>query len=500
MKFEKNTLEDGTYLVYRVKPEEVVDRYALNTISNNTISGVLKMNRENDNGVECFYINVTAKYPLTMLLDKPVRREFLLSIFESIAKTTNEADEYLLNPKYFLFNFENIYYDLSEKRICLIYLPIEREEEELEVRSFLRKMLYGITYDLREDCNYVAQLLNLMNSKELVTMSKLLDVIANIRKRIIRVVPPQGKTSSDRDRIPVETPPKQLDPSLGSGGNMVPGIDAGKFPDKDSGKSGTPVGVQGQKGSIPPVQPPKNDQITGKKKGGILGSLFGGKESDELKDNKGKNDQKNEQKNDQKKGWFSSKGKDDSKPQIPMPGRQDIAIPGMNIPGVDSGEKNKQLKSPDGRQAPQLEAKKENQPPIEESINKPNNSVGHTVIIGGAANDGKTVFKKDLQKGACIAQLTRTSTNETATIKSNPFKIGKEKSYVDFFVSANQTVSRIHAQIHNIDGNYFLEDINSTNHSFLGNDTTPIQSGQMYPLQSGMRFRLSDEEFVFKIK
>jgi len=471
MKFEKNTLEDGTYLIYRVKPGEIVDRYALNTISNNTISGVLKMNRENDNGVACFYINISAKYPLTMLLEKPVRREFLLSIFESIAKTTNEADEYLLNPKYFLFDFENIYYDFSEKRVCLIYLPVERDEEELEVRSFLRKMLYGVTYDLRENCNYVAQLLNLMNSKEIVTMNKLLDVIADIRKRIVKATQPQVKPVSDQS--PMAVSPKKVEPLLVNGENVK-------------------YGVSGLNADIPPMQPPINEQTANKKKG-LLGSLFGGKDSDESRTGK--------EKNEQKKGLFSLKNKDANKPQIPMSGRQDMAIPGMNIPEADPVDK-KQVKQvlTDGKQLNSFEHPQIKNTAGGDSIEKPNNSVGRTVIIGGSANEGKTVFKKDLQKSACVAQLTRTGTNETATIKSNPFKIGKEKNYVDFFVSGNQTVSRIHAQIHNIDGNYFLEDINSTNHSFIGNDTTPIQSGQMYPLQSGMRFRLSDEEFVFKIK
>jgi len=260
--------------------------------------------------------------------------------------------------------------------------------------------------------------------------------------------------------------------------------------------SGTSVGLLGQKDTVPPVQLSKDDQINNKKKG-ILGSLFGGKNQDEAKTGK----EKREQKNEQKKGLFSSKVKEIESSQIPIPGRQDIAIPGMNKPEVELIEK-KSVKQGlyEGAQSNSYELPQKKNTGGEVSIDKPNESVGRTVIIGGSANEGKTVFKKDLQKGACVAQLTRTGTNETATIKSNPFKIGKEKNYVDFFVSGNQTVSRIHAQIHNIDGNYFLEDINSTNHSFIGNDITPIQSGQMYPLQSGMRFRLSDEEFVFKIK
>ena len=458
MNFEVNTLEDGTYLVYKVGANETVDRYALNTISSNNIDGVMKMNRENDNGVECFYINITAKYPLKMMLEKPVRREFLLGVFESIAKISRDADDYLLDPKYFLFNYDNMYYDLTEKKLSLIYLPIEREEEEIDVKKFLKNMLFDLTYDTRENCYYVAYLINLINSKETVTMDKLLEVIDDIRKRLVVVPAPTQKTDEIRQQ-PVQ--PQASEP---------------KVPQQIQPKQEIPVPAKPQEGkavNVPsapqkPAEPPKK---------GLFGGLLSGRDKSKEKVKKEKPAVKN---------------------AIPIPGMPEVPTP--NTPQMPGGKVA--IPTPGKKNTPQpavSETPNVVTPPVNQAVNVPNNTSGHTVIIGGAAQTGRTVFKKDIQQGNGVAQLTRVSTNETATIKGSLFKIGKEKSFVDFYVSGNPTVSRIHAQIRSENGNYFIEDINSTNHTYLGSDTTPLQAGQLYPLQSGMRFRISDEEFLFKI-
>ena len=69
MLFEQNTYEDGTFLIYTVEDDAKIDNYALNTISQANIDGVFKMNREIDNGKIVFYINITSKVKLSMILD-----------------------------------------------------------------------------------------------------------------------------------------------------------------------------------------------------------------------------------------------------------------------------------------------------------------------------------------------------------------------------------------------------------------------------------------------
>ena len=80
-------------------------------------------------------------------------------------------------------------------------------------------------------------------------------------------------------------------------------------------------------------------------------------------------------------------------------------------------------------------------------------------------------------------------------IDKKDFVIGKEKNKVDYCISGDTTVSRVHALIRNIGGKYYIEDQASTNYSFYEGKQIP-QYKPVY-LEDGSRFRLSDVEFEF---
>lgn len=124
---------------------------------------------------------------------------------------------------------------------------------------------------------------------------------------------------------------------------------------------------------------------------------------------------------------------------------------------------------------------------------------GRTVLLGGSAESGKTVLLKNMT-GAQVAVITRVSNGEKVQIKDSIFRIGKEKSYVNYCVTGNPTISRNHAEIEYVDGTYYIVDKNSTNKSYLGNDPTALEPEKKYPLKSGDHFKLSNEEFVFELK
>lgn len=94
------------------------------------------------------------------------------------------------------------------------------------------------------------------------------------------------------------------------------------------------------------------------------------------------------------------------------------------------------------------------------------------------------------------ATLKRNSNGETAIINKAVYRIGKEKSKVDFCVSNNSSVSRVHAEIVYENGAFYITDQNATNFTFVnGNKVNP---GQKVKLNNGDKIKLSDEEFEFK--
>ena len=95
------------------------------------------------------------------------------------------------------------------------------------------------------------------------------------------------------------------------------------------------------------------------------------------------------------------------------------------------------------------------------------------------------------------AYLVRLKTGERAPITKSFFRIGKEKSYVDYCISDNSAISRAHAYIVNKDGEYFLADTHSTNHTYINGGM--ISPDVETPLFHGAKVHFANEEFEFKL-
>ncbi len=91
--------------------------------------------------------------------------------------------------------------------------------------------------------------------------------------------------------------------------------------------------------------------------------------------------------------------------------------------------------------------------------------------------------------------LFRLQTEERISINKPVFRLGKEKSYVDYFVNNNIAVSRGHADIITRGNKYFVKDLNSKNHTFINNQELPVY--MEIEIHDGDRLKLGNEEFIF---
>lgn len=91
--------------------------------------------------------------------------------------------------------------------------------------------------------------------------------------------------------------------------------------------------------------------------------------------------------------------------------------------------------------------------------------------------------------------LYRVLTNENINVNKSVFRIGKEKSYVDYFVNNNNAVSRSHADIITRGQKCFVMDLNSKNKTYINGLPIPVQ--QEVEIFNGDSLRLANEEFVF---
>ena len=93
--------------------------------------------------------------------------------------------------------------------------------------------------------------------------------------------------------------------------------------------------------------------------------------------------------------------------------------------------------------------------------------------------------------------LVRAKTNEKILLTKAVFRIGKEQSYADYFVSDNPAISRSHAEFSLRNGQCFVTDMNSTNHTFVNGSM--INSSVEIRLEHGDRVTLANEEFTFRL-
>ncbi len=124
-------------------------------------------------------------------------------------------------------------------------------------------------------------------------------------------------------------------------------------------------------------------------------------------------------------------------------------------------------------------------------------SFGETTVLGGGAPGETTVLGQSAQQEQMIPQLIRKKTGEQILLNKPVYRIGKERSYVDYFIGDNTAISRSHANFITRDGEYFVVDTNSTNHTFVNG--TMIQSNAETKLQHGDRIRLANEDFEFRL-
>ncbi len=118
---------------------------------------------------------------------------------------------------------------------------------------------------------------------------------------------------------------------------------------------------------------------------------------------------------------------------------------------------------------------------------------GETSVLGYGGGETSVLGGANQKK----ASLTRVKTNEHVDIVKQLFRIGKERSKVDYCITNNNSVSRVHADIVFKNGGYYLIDNNSTNYTFVNGQMIPAK--QEVAISDGDRIKFAEEEFIFKL-
>ena len=123
--------------------------------------------------------------------------------------------------------------------------------------------------------------------------------------------------------------------------------------------------------------------------------------------------------------------------------------------------------------------------------------VGDTEATGLLSDNETNGLLVDNRVSVHFPTIYRTLTEETISVNKPVFRLGKERSYVDYFVTNNIAVSRSHADIITRGNRYYVKDLNSKNHTYINNRELPVHAE--VEIQDGDTLKLGNEEFIFHI-
>lgn len=542
-----------TYLVCELEPNEQLDTLTLGMLTNNHIAGFAPVLYTEMNGQRYLKYNISAKVTADQFFTGSMNKQRALTAFQNILSAICSADDYMIDLNSFVVDSDRIYLNVSSCETALICIPVVADKDiNAEIAALFKKIMFSTQFDNSEDVSYITQLITYINNAASFTVYGLKDLVSKIQSGapVVSQVAPtpaapqqipvqpaqqpavsaypfdstisiddmpammaqkqaqQGQPSVQIPAAPIKPAPQ---PQVAPQNNVVPPVQPAnpvKPPVQNFGAQSQPVKPQqpvvpqrpvapkgpgfaipgqqmGGAGNIPtPPAPPTAHQKqptkaepAGEKKMSFFGLLSHySKENAELY---------KKQKEEEKAKKATANAKPAQKPIAPpianIPGQVPAQQPPMGVPSM-------------GVPVQQQYAQPQYQPPVRPVPVQ--NSFNETTVLSPSMIGGETTVLS-ANAGRPNPALTRVKTGERISINKPVFRIGKEKSYVDYFIGDNTAISRSHANLHTDNGEYFIEDTNSTNHTYVNGKL--ISSNVKVKLTNGDKVRLANEDFTFSI-
>lgn len=559
MSFTYENQGNNTYLVYKIGASDNVDTMSLGMITNNKIDGIVPTLFTQSDTDRFIKYNISAKVSAKEFLSGVVNKKRLLGVFISVLKAIKSTEEYMIDARSLLIDLEHIYVDVSKCDAMLVCLPLVRQNESVNIPMFFKQIMFSTQFDQNENCDYVAQIINYLNSTPVFSVDAfeklLMDIDADnlniaASKAVVgqqKPVQPQSQSQSQQ--------PKPMQPAMNQLKNAQVQTNMpsqGKMQSQRETQSANNVVQPNQVNfAVPNMNPQNQNRINNNVQMGtnISGtyvettsekqmSMFGllthySKENKQIYERQ--KAQRKAQKEAEKNGAampgqnvkasnasFAIPGQPPQQrpqsaqaqpqPVMPQQPQQQFVQPQRQF--TQSNQPQRQFAQP--QPMPQAQQKPVQQvqpqpvqnqntntgmtgnpsvpPQILENMTKAGN-FGETTVLGVGSEAGETTVLGASQAQIIKPYLLRIKNNERIELNKPVFRIGKERSYVDYFVSDNTAVSRSHANIINKDNEFYIVDTNSTNHTYVNGSM--IQSNVETKIEHGTKIRLANEDFEF---
>lgn len=517
MNFTYENQGTNTYIVYQVGADEQVDSMSLGMITNNKIIGFVPTIFMQQDNTKYFKYNISSKVSADQFLMGNVNKKRLLGVFNGIINAMLSAEEYMIDVNSICLDLKYVFTDVSTCETTLICLPVINDDTEIiDLKAFFKNIVFSTQFDQTENCDYVAKLINYLNSasvfslvdfkdllseieqgekvvqkpvEEVVVKPSVQPVVAQTAQPVVKTIPQpavqQTVQASVQQAVVAPQPVVQKENVAQNVGFAIPG--APEASGQKSVSQETPVQAELDEKEMSLMY---LMQHYNKENAAIYKAQQEAKKAAKAAAAPAKKDKK------------ESKAKTKEVPNSAQGANLGFAIPGQQAASI-ANTSGSVAPAPAAQQpvVPQP-ASAAQQPVVPQPVPTPQPvtppvNFGETTVLSSSTIGETTVLGASHVMQEIKPYLLRAKNNEKIILDKPVFRIGKEKSYVDYFIGDNTAISRSHANIIIRDGEYFVMDTNSTNHTYLNG--AMLQSNVETKIAHGAKIRFANEDFEFKL-
>lgn len=499
--FRAKNIGRERYLTYICGEGTEIDEDALDYCEEGEIKELIKTIYEEDDDYDYITFDVTGKTSVERFTEGVVDKETVFKLIRNIAIGLINLKEQAVHLSYLLLNRSFIYVNPNTLEIQFICLPIESEGKVVsEFKGFVRQLIANMKFNVEEELSYVGQLLTYINGdsfnlRGLISLTEALMTDSGIGyDEEESIATEDGNEVVTEDDVPMddadtlkafmesqEGADEPL-PEIGGDDEEESADDASE--DEGAGESfelddvmeaaeyttgilrAREAAIKEQEAAAAEAEDEDDDEDEddgAPQGGGILSRLFALAE-----------DEEGEEEAEEEKAEHTPD-------HTPLRVNNGVKVNrAAMIQNAEAAEKEKVDESGDVAGTDLLRGEH-----AEESEGE--TSEENAVVAVAPANPANIKINP---------YLIRETTEEKTIIAKPIFKIGKANRGVDYHISGNSAISRVHAIITRKDDGFYIKDNKSTNHTYVNGKR--LEEGEEILLKNNARIKLGDEEFIFK--
>lgn len=537
--FKVRNIGSEKYLSYILNDDCEFDEELLDYLEENKIPELIDIIYEEDDENDYLTYNVTGRTTVDALLSNTVNAEKILGIVRGVASGIVNLRDLGIPASYVILHKGFTYVNPVTYDVGMICVPVEADANiNAEFRTFVKDILTSVKYDDSEDCNYVARLLNLLNTDKFTVRnfySQLTELMESagmqVEEKFLDIDGDISVSQSTVDTSPdtsMDDLPEYKDVSFGEddgseeeddtvadvdslfkdltfddsekqeeGKSVSDGIDMSVFDDSvfddletenvDDDSDYTEALTSDVE--VPEPQEPKTQSSLTE-----VAQTTDGVMEVEL-----------ERQEEQIPVLISTDEVMDNPPVV-----KNIKINRAKIiqkAVVDAEESRidnptEQITAPQYMNGEAVEPETNMDPVTSKVETEEKKGTGSTVELTGGMNvvkDSDSEVAAAVSKGVpkAMPYIVRVNTGERVMINKAVFKIGKAGRGVDYHVGGNGAISKVHIIIYQREDGCYLKDNKTTNGTYL-NGQRLDDNGEM-KLSNDAMISIGGEDFIFKL-